>query len=428
VGTRAAAFAPVRDLGLVAWWDDGDDLLHEPRAPYPHAGVVLGLRAEHEGTALLAGGYSRSVEVQHLVERGALADVRADVDTVRAAAPRVVVAGEGHDAERDGPAARAHLPPAAWRAAKAGLETGPVLVQVPRRGYLPALSCDTCREPVRCLRCHGPVAVMSSTAASRCRWCETGLDVAGFDCPSCGGGRVRSSVVGARRTAEEIGRAFPGALVVTSGTGQAHASVPAQPALVIATPGAEPIAEGGYAATLLLDAWALLDRPVLDAGVEALRRWTGAAALTRPAADGGVVVLAGAPLDRTLAAIEALVRWDPAWLAGRELADRMHLGLPPAVRMASLTGGRRAVDAALADLDPTLAADRLGPLPVRAHQVGPGGPAPPDGKPPGLVQVLLRVPLDRAPTLAAALVALRATRSARKDPEPLTIRMDVVDR
>ncbi|MDQ6686432.1 MAG: primosome assembly protein PriA, partial [Actinomycetota bacterium] len=36
VGTRAAAFAPVRDLGLVTIWDDGDDLYAEPRAPYPH--------------------------------------------------------------------------------------------------------------------------------------------------------------------------------------------------------------------------------------------------------------------------------------------------------------------------------------------------------------------------------------------------------
>ena len=41
VGTRAAAFAPVRDLGLLAWWDDGDDLLDEPRAPYPHVREVL---------------------------------------------------------------------------------------------------------------------------------------------------------------------------------------------------------------------------------------------------------------------------------------------------------------------------------------------------------------------------------------------------
>lgn len=444
VGTRAAAFAPVRDLGLVAWWDDGDDLLHEPRAPYPHAGVVLGIRAGLENAALLAGGFARSVEVAQLVESAALADVRASHDGIREAAPGVVIAGEGSDAEWDGAAARAHLPPAAWRAAKAGLEKGPVLVQVPRTGYLPSLSCDTCRERVRCARCHGPVALASAEAAPQCRWCETVFAMRDFDCPSCGGGRVRAGVVGARRTAEEIGRAFPGALVVTSGMGQAHASVPARPALVIATPGAEPVAEGGYAATLLLDAWALLDRPELDAPVEALRRWTGAAALTRPGSEGGVVVLAGAPAELTLPAVEALVRWDPAWLTARELAERVALGLPPAVRMVSLAGSRRAVDAALADLDPTLAAERLGPLPVRAQNAGGPGPGTEPafgggsavagltsthpGTPDGSVQVLLRVPLERAPALAAALVALRATRTARKDPEPLAIRMDAVDR
>ena len=62
VGTRAAAFAPVHDLGLVAIWDDGDDLHAEPRAPYPHAREVLLLRAEQQGTAVLVGGFARTVE------------------------------------------------------------------------------------------------------------------------------------------------------------------------------------------------------------------------------------------------------------------------------------------------------------------------------------------------------------------------------
>ena len=51
VGTRAAAFAPVHDLGLVAIWDDGDDLHAEPRAPYPHAREVLLSRAQVEDAA-----------------------------------------------------------------------------------------------------------------------------------------------------------------------------------------------------------------------------------------------------------------------------------------------------------------------------------------------------------------------------------------
>jgi len=46
--------------------------------------------------------------------------------------------------------------------------------------------------------------------------------------------------------------------LVTSGSGDVTAAVPSRPALVVATPGAEPIAEGGYRAALLLDALALL--------------------------------------------------------------------------------------------------------------------------------------------------------------------------
>ncbi|HVD21675.1 MAG TPA: primosome assembly protein PriA, partial [Lapillicoccus sp.] len=271
VGTRAAAFAPLHDLGLVAWWDDGDDLLEEPRAPYPHVRDVLRLRATQSGAALLTGGFARSVAVQQLVEDGALVPVHPRADALRAAAPRVHVAGD--DLDRSGPAALARLPPFAWRTAKAALAHGPVLVQVPRRGYLPALACQHCREPARCARCHGPMGMPSGGSVPACHWCGATYGPEGFVCPECDGRELRSTVVGARRTAEELGRAFPGVPVRTSGSGDVLASVSHEPALVIATPGAEPVADGRYAATLLLDGWALLDRSGLDAAMEALRRW-----------------------------------------------------------------------------------------------------------------------------------------------------------
>ena len=56
-------------------------------------------------------------------------------------------------------------------------------------------------------------------------------------------------------------------------------SVPNRAAVVVATPGAEPVADGGYGAALLLDGWAMLSRADLRAGEEALRRWLNAAAL-----------------------------------------------------------------------------------------------------------------------------------------------------
>lgn len=433
VGTRAAAFAPVRDLGLVAWWDDGDDVLVEQRAPYPHVREVLRARARLERAALLTGGFTRTTSVQQWVEAGEVRTVCADTASRRSAAPRVLVAGEGTDVERDGAAAHAHLPPAAWRAAKSALDHGPVLIQVPRRGYLPSLSCQACRASARCARCHGPLGLTSVDTAATCRWCGT---VAGaFECAGCGGRTMRSTVVGARRTAEELGRAFPGVPVHTSGAGEVLASVAGKPSLVIATPGAEPVAENGYAATLLLDAWASMDRPTLDASEEALRRWLAAAALTRGAAQGGVVVLCGAPLHTTLPLVEALVRWDPAWFVARELAERIELSLPPTVRMAQLVGPRVAVQRAVEAAGLPDSVERLGPLPwAPAGPVAGGGAAGGGGAVAGSgeesapkIQLLLRARLEEGPALTAALIRMKAVRSARKEREPVAVRVDPTD-
>ena len=257
-----------------------------------------------------------------------------------------------------------------------------------------------------------------------CRWCGTTYGPQGFVCPECDGRELRSTVVGARRTAEELGRAFPGVPVRTSGSGEVLAGVGPEPALVIATPGAEPVADGGYAATLLLDGWALLDRAGLDAAVEALRRWVGAAALTRPAPDGGVVVLAGTPTHTTIPAVEALVRWDPAWLASRELAERVELALPPAVAMAQVVGPRgpvvAAVDAAGLGTGRRAAGPAAVPLADPGSPTSPAtGPAAGPGAPAGAA--------EQHADLAHRLAAMRAERSARKEPESVSVRMDLAD-
>lgn len=434
VGTRTAAFAPVHDLGLVAWWDDGDDLLAEPRAPYPQVRTVLAIRAEQSAAALLAGGFGRSVQLQRWVASGRVVDLRPAPAALRAAAARVTVAGEGMGGrERDSAATRAQLPPSAWRVAHEALTRGPVLVQVPRGGYRPSLSCQACRAPVRCSACHGPMGQDDPRRPPACTWCGTSFGAVGFRCPQCDGTAWRASVLGSRRTAEELGRAFPGVPVITSAAGQVAASVGAEPALVIATPGAEPRATQGYAACLLLDAWATLSRPELDAPIEALRRWLAAAALCRPAAQGGAVVIAGVPDGPPFPAVEALIRWDPVWLAQRELAEREELGLPPAVIMAEVVGSRRAVTAAVCDIQEATGVEvtTFGPLPVTATLGGTvggavggmsGGPGTPAATEPA-VRMLLRVPQADASLLARALAVTKAIRSARKDPEPLGVRM-----
>ena len=393
-GTRSAMFAPVAELGLVVLWDDGDDLHAEPRAPYPNAREVLALRAHRTGAAALIGGFARTAELTQLVAGGWARPLAGHPEAVRQAAPKVRAAPDEAELARDAAAMTARLPSLALRTARLALTggargapagepgsavppPGPVLVQVPRRGYLAAIACGRCRAQARCATCGGPLEIGGSRDTPGCRWC--GALAADWTCARCGATRLRALVTGAARTAEELGRAFPGVPVRTSGGQHVLAAVAAEPALVIATPGAEPVAEEGYAAALLLDGWALLGRPSLRAGEEALRRWLNAAALVRPA--GSVVVLA----EATLPAVQALIRWDPVTFSERELAERTELGFPPAVRMASVTGTPQAVAEFVGAALLPAQAEVLGPVPQPPGGLGgwvpPGsGGAPPRGK------------------------------------------------
>jgi primosomal protein N' (replication factor Y) len=398
VGTRAAAFAPVRDLGLAVLWDDGDDLHAEPRSPYAHAREVLVQRAHLAGAGLLLGGFARTAEGQLLVDTGWARELAPAREELRTVAPRVDGTSED-DLARDPAAQAARLPALAFGAARQALEGGePVLVQVPRRGYAPALACVRDRTPARCPACHGPLQLTSGHAVAVCRWC--GRIAGDWRCPVCEGRQLRAAVIGSRRTAEELGRAFPGVPVRASGRDEVIATVPHGPQLVVATPGAEPVAEHGYGAVLLLDPWVLLSRADLRAGEEALRRWMAAAALTRP--QGQVVVVA----DRAVPQVQALVRWDPAGAAARELADRTALGFPPASRMASVSGSPAAVADLVGMVGMVGMAELLGPVADGVQE-----------------RAFLRVPRQQGAALAQALKAAAGVRSARKA-EPIRIELD----
>ena len=407
-GTRAAMFAPVRDLGLVVLWDDGDDLLAERRAPYPHAREVLALRAHRQGAAALIGGFARSTELTQLVAAGWARALAGDRGALRAAAPRVRPAADEDELARDGAALSARLPSLAIRTARAALAHGPVLVQVPRRGYLAAIACGRCRAQARCTVCAGPLEIAAARQTPQCRWC--GAVAASWSCPRCGFTQVRAIVTGAARTAEELGRAFPSVPVRFSGGQNVLATVPADPAVVVATPGAEPVAADGYAAALLLDGWALLGRPSLRAGEETLRKWLNAAALVRPAGQEGNVIVHA---DAGLAAVQALIRWDPAGFAERELAERDQLSFPPAVRMAAVSGPAGAVGELLGVTGLPEAAEVLGPVPEEEdHPEAEDHPEDADSIP---VRALIRVPRAEGSALARALQSAQATRSPRKD-------------
>jgi primosomal protein N' (replication factor Y) len=408
VGNRSAVYAPARDLGLLAVWDDGDPLHGEPLAPYVHTRDAALLRQELQGCALLFMGHSRSTEVERLVEIGWLDSV--------SPAPRVLpkVIPTAAQTAGDRLAAQARIPSSAWRAATEALHSGPVLIQVARPGYAPRLACTDCGASARCLRCEGPLAQKTSRAVPACSWC--GALAVDWHCDNCEGTGMRLvGAGGATRTAEDLGRAFPGVRVIVADGERPILSVGAEPALVIATRGAEPRAAGGYRAVLLLDGDRMAARESLRVGEDCLRWWSNAAALAALGAPTYLVGVGGA-LAR------ALSTWRQSDYARAELVDRRRLRFPPAVRVASVTGSFDAVARAVAGLD-LAPEDVLGPVETDA----------------GSARTILRFDYGRAPAIAAELRAeiIRSATSRRRSlaaknlpgpmPANLRVRFDDVE-
>ncbi|MBY4458903.1 primosomal protein N' [Rhodococcus fascians] len=427
VGTRSAVFAPVSNLGLIAIWDDGDDSFAEPRSPYPHAREVALLRAHVSGAAVVVGGHSRTAEAEALVDSGWAHDLVAPRELVRERQPHVVALADSDHALARDPAARvARLPAIAFEAARAALKADtPVLVQVPRAGYVPSLACAKCRHPARCRRCNGPLALPSAPGSDgagspTCSWC--GIADAAHRCTVCGSRNLRAVVIGAGRTAEELGRAFPGVPIHNSGGATVLDTVRPGGSLVVSTVGAEPTVDGGYGAALLLDGWALLGRADLRAAEETLRRWMTAAAMVRPGSAGGRVVVVA---ESEIPTVQALVRWDPLWHARSQLDERVEVRFPPAVHVAAIDGTTDAITALVESADLPETVEVLGPVDLPDGQRAPAGSGE-DGLSGDVQRLLIRVPRSTGAALARALSTAQASRSAKKLGAGVRIQIDPI--
>ncbi|WLP92942.1 primosomal protein N' [Gordonia sp. NB41Y] len=451
LGTRSAIFAPVHDLGLIVVFDDGDDSLNEPRAPYPHPREVAVLRAHHQQAALVIGGFARTTEAQSLVASGWAHDLVADRPLVRDRMPAVeAISDEDVRIARDPLARTARIPATAFDAArKAVAADAPVLFSVPRRGYIPSLACAKCRSHARCRACHGPLQ-MDADGGLTCRWC--GRHEARFRCPECGATTIRALTLGARRTAEELGRAFAGVPVVTSGGSTIVDVLEPGARVVVATPGAEPEAPGGYGAAVVLDTWAQLDRADLRADEDTVRRWMAIGARVRPRGDGGRLIIVA---DAGLTPVQAVIRWDPVGFAAAELDHRGELGFPPAVTMASVDGPAALVSGFIDLLELPDGADTLGPVPLpdgvrppagsedwersaAAGSVGGGGRGGPGTAAGGggfggggfgagggeIERVLVRTDRRHGRALAQALTAAQVRRNAAHETGPIRVQID----
>ena len=339
IGSRSAIYAPISNLGAILVWDDVDQSLHEPTAPYIHAREVALLRQQLSECDLLLAGHSRSAEVQRLLEIGYLKD-----SSARFAPPRIAVTEPG-----------LRVDSTSYQAVKSALDAGgSVLVQVAATGHSVSTYCAACGERSQCGTCHGPLFI-DDKGTPRCRWCSA-LNL-NARCVACGAIKLRQGAAGSTRTASELAKSFPGVAVVEATFAKRVTHLAAGKRMVVATPGAEPVVDGGYSAVILLDGQKLLARDTLRATEQAIDLWSNAVSLLAPNGQAVGVGLAS-PIGQKFAL------WDQQGLAVEELANRKELNFPPHHRLASVTGPRQLVDAVVKDLAGQVSAIKVGSLEI----------------------------------------------------------------
>lgn len=350
VGSRHAVYAPAHNLGLIIVLDDADSAHREPLAPYPHTRDIALLRNSMENVAVCFASMTPSLAVRRWIDMGYIAEHSAANNT----RPRVVPTSL--TMSQDALASPARLPSTVYQAVKVALESGPVLIQVFRSGFSPGLSCAQCKSKAACAHCGGPLRTSSAKGNPSCLWC--GVVAARWTCPECSGIELQPRGQGIGRTVSDLGKSFPSVPVIRSDGDNRVVSVPRSPALVVATRGSEPVTPGGYSMVLLLDGAAMLQRDSLGALEESVHAWEHAVSY---AAEDGLCYVTD--LDGPPAMALAAGTWTQ--LLRHELAQRVTLKLPPALRIASLTGPSQDVDSirdALSALSSQI--DSLGPVSV----------------------------------------------------------------
>ena len=317
IGTRSAVYAPVRNLGIIAVYDDLDDSLREQGSPFTHARELAIMRAQDSVDLLLAAPY-RSVEIQRLVEIGYLTD-----HELVAPPARISFTEPG-----------VRFDESAFKLIRERLNDGPVLVLLPRKGNSAALYCQGCGERLRC-QCGGMIWEPAQDKAI-CRICNRPH----IRCEQCQSKSFKRGRTGSTRTVSELGRVFPQVAISEATSEKTPSGLKSKNQIVVATPGAAPKVPNGYAGVLILDCDIWLSRQSLAAEQVAFRDWTGALELM--SADGRAVLSGVSTEIGTAFAMQ-----QHRQMAKTQLAELRTLGLPPAVRIASLESSGEQVEQVL---------------------------------------------------------------------------------
>jgi primosomal protein N' (replication factor Y) len=307
VGTRSAIFAPVKNLATIIIHKESSYDHYELRSPGWNSRSIALMRAKAQSLKLILTGFSPSIEVAQLID-----DREVKYQNSK----------QSVNVKAFNPSEGALLPGRIFSEVKKALNNGPVLFIAPRKGYGNALLCAHCRNVASC-DCGGRLSVSAKNKAPSCVHCGKSFNE--WKCSFCNRDKQYLAGRGIERAAEEISRAFPGFPVIVSAGEVIKDRIENKPALVLATVGAQPQVDGGYAAVVILDGIRFFSHTDLRTQERARELFLESSSLI--SANGTVLLV----IDDSHPIVSAIARWNIAPLLKRELSERTELHLPPSV-------------------------------------------------------------------------------------------------
>jgi primosomal protein N' (replication factor Y) len=202
VGTRSAAFAPLREAGLIVV-DEEHDPSYKQQSGFRYSGRDLAVkRAKSLDVPIVLASATPSLESFRNAVEGRYRLLTLPTRIGAARTPKMRVIDLNQHAMRHG------LSTPLLSAMEQHLGRGnQVLLFINRRGFAPVLFCPECEKTSDCRRCDARMTVHARAGQLRCHHCGS-REPLHWTCPDCGAERVGVGA-GTERITSELEQLYP---------------------------------------------------------------------------------------------------------------------------------------------------------------------------------------------------------------------------
>jgi len=385
VGVRSAVFAPVQDLAIIVVDEEHDGSFKQEDGPPYHARDLAVVRGKTEGTVVVLGSATPSLETLENARRGRyrLLALPSRIDDRPLPAVELVDLSRLRKAHRL-PGRGLLSPPLAAALGETLAARQQAILFLNRRGYQTLVVCDACGREARCPRCSVSLTLHQRRGHLLCHYCGHSEPMDQV-CPDCGGLRFGMGI-GVEQVDEAVREGFPKARIGrldrdAVGSADDAAALLARFARreLDVMVGTQMVTKGhdfpGVTLVGVILADTALALPDFRASERTFQLLTQVAGRAGRGAEGGRVIIQtfnpGSP------AIACAASHDYAAFAEGELARRSAMAYPPfgrmlAVRVEGSEDGARACAEALAHAAQPALADGvalLGPAPAAIERI-----------------------------------------------------------